>query len=233
MKTVAELKQIPVISVTHLNRDASDTLENGAIANKANLTRMLGRRNIGESLLMIDNSDFAFILNKDYDKANPDHAYLVLWQMKIRGVTDVNYICQPFEEGNESHILEDLDGVPIFKTTLEDESKMSNMAQVMKQNNIKPGNYNMSNLSLSDEDDDFSSLLSGSSYKPIHTPENGTLGEREKVITYKEEPKEEIKPNIPLPDPNKVCLFKVLVPPPSGPSVLRKQNQAVSLIDFY
>ena len=90
-KVFANIKQIPVITVSHLNRDASKTIDSSATGNKMDLTRLLGRSNVGESMLMVDNADWACIVNKEFDmEENP---YLVLKRIKLRnGDNPYDYI---------------------------------------------------------------------------------------------------------------------------------------------
>ena len=66
-KTFAMLKDIPVISNSHLNREGARVIDANSGKSKADLTRMLGKSNIGESLLMLDNVDYACIINYEYD----------------------------------------------------------------------------------------------------------------------------------------------------------------------
>ena len=74
-KTFAMLKDIPVISNSHLNREGARVIDANAGKSKADLTRLLGKSNIGESLLMLDNVDYACIINYEYD--NEGHKYMV------------------------------------------------------------------------------------------------------------------------------------------------------------
>lgn len=197
MKTFAQMKQIPVISVTHLNRDASSRLDAGCAGNKVDLTKLLGRANVSESVQMIDNADFVHIINKEYDRN--DNPYLVLMELKSRCRVDNHFICTPFEANNETNLIQDYDTEPVYKTTLEDNSMVANMAQVMNNNNkLKCNNTSVNTMIANsnviagsylydDEDDcDLNSILSGKDYsinftnnsKPIITPPNGTIGNR-------------------------------------------------------
>lgn len=143
-KVFASIKDIPVITNSHLNRDAAKTIEEGSRANKADLTRMLGRSNIGESMLMLDNLDCAFIINTAYDaQANK---YMVFKRIKMRyKATHRDYINQPFVTGNDIKLVEDFySSVPVFKdslqTSVEESSLYNNGISNGKskyQNNIK------------------------------------------------------------------------------------------------
>src|SRR5699024_11195592 len=95
LKTFAMLKDIPVITNSHLNRDGARTIDANATKSKADLTRLLGKSNIGESMLMLDNIDYACIINTEYDSEN--HKYMVFKEIKTRVKTFRDYICQTFD----------------------------------------------------------------------------------------------------------------------------------------
>ena len=116
MKTFAMIKDIPVITVSHLNRDGARVIDSSS-STKTDLTRMLGKANIGESLLMLDNVDFAGILNNEYDSEG--HKYMVFKGIKYRFKVIRDYICQPFVPDNDIKLMEDFySQVPVFKETL-------------------------------------------------------------------------------------------------------------------
>lgn len=156
-KVFASIKDIPVITNSHLNRDAAKTIEEGSRANKADLTRMLGRSNIGESMLMLDNLDCAFIINTAYDaQANK---YMVFKRIKMRyKATHRDYINQPFVTGNDIRLVEDFySAVPVFKDSLQSSVEESNLynnglpnGKSKYQNNIK----NIDEVLDSTSDDD-------------------------------------------------------------------------------
>lgn len=118
MKVFAAIKDIPVITVSHLNRDAAKTIDAGSVGNKSDLTRMLGKANVGESLLMLDNIDYGFIINIEYDADNVKH--IVFKRIKVREkATERDYIAYPFVYGNSAKIVEDLGlAIPVFKESL-------------------------------------------------------------------------------------------------------------------
>lgn len=116
-KTFAMLKDIPVISNSHLNREGARVIDANATSSKSDLTRMLGKSNIGESLLMLDNVDFAAIINNEYDREG--NKYMVFKQIKTRIKSFRDYICQPFDKDNEIKLVEDYySPMPVFKETL-------------------------------------------------------------------------------------------------------------------
>lgn len=117
-KTFAILKDIPLISNTHVNRDGARIVDEGQKCNKSDLTRQLGKATIGESLLMLDNLDGAFIIGPEYDADG--NKYMAFKRIKERyKCSERNYLCQPFITGNNIKLSEDYYmSVPIFKESL-------------------------------------------------------------------------------------------------------------------
>ena len=117
MKTFAAEKDIPVISVSHLNRDAARINEE-SIAKGANvdITLKMGVSNIGESILMFDNLDGAIIINLDFDENGS--RYLCYNLIKLREKPLREYIAQPFVYGSSIRLVEDVGGIPMFKESL-------------------------------------------------------------------------------------------------------------------
>lgn len=139
LKTFAMLKDIPVITNSHLNRDAARTIDESAGKSKSDLTRMLGKSNIGESMLMLDNVDFACIVNPEYDSEG--RKWMVFREIKTRVKIMREYICQPFDTENEIKLIEDFYApVPVFRETMYTSPVMnngSNMNNSISNNNTK------------------------------------------------------------------------------------------------
>lgn len=140
MKTFAILKDIPIITVSHLNREGARVIDSSSSKTKSDLTRLLGKSNVGESLLMLDNVDYSAIINKEYDADG--NCYMVFKNIKTRIKTMREYICQPFMKDNDIRLMEDLySPIPVFKDNLYDVS-MNQMSTKMQQPaNIKQGGY--------------------------------------------------------------------------------------------
>ena len=137
-KIFAALKQIPVVTASQLNRDASKHIDDGRKQNKSDLVRMLGRSNISESILILNNTDGAFVLapEKDYN----GNQWIGWQRIKKRfDATDQTYYyipCYP----NTLTMVEDIGQIPVSKTTLKDENMStyeSNMASKYGTNPIR------------------------------------------------------------------------------------------------
>lgn len=133
-KVFATLRDIPVITNSHLNRDASKIIDNAALKNKIDITRELGKDNIGESLLMIDNLDMGIIINKEHDRDG--NLYMVFKAIKTRYKTDIAYIAHPFEKDSTIKLVEDVGGVPLYKTELREHKGAYSPYGNMIQSNI-------------------------------------------------------------------------------------------------
>lgn len=116
-KVFAADRDIPVITNSHLNRDAARMVEeDSSKSNRSDITMKLGKANAGESLLMLDNLDGAIIINIDFDDDN--NKYMAFKKAKMREKTDREYILQPFVYGSGIRMVEDLYGEPMFKEFL-------------------------------------------------------------------------------------------------------------------
>ena len=124
MKVFAQLKDIPVITVSHINREGSRKVEEASRVGRQNITKLLGRSTVGESMLMIDNLDGAYVIGKE--KGVDGDIYLGINRIKERyKCTDESkYITIPYEKNNDIRLKEDL-----FTT--------ENIVDVTKKKNIK------------------------------------------------------------------------------------------------
>jgi hypothetical protein len=142
-KSFAIAKDIPVFTCSHLNREACSKMEMAAQSSRADITRMLGKSNMGESLLILDNIDFGFMINVEYDAKGSK--YLCIWTQKKRDYTPIDYIVLPFDM-NGIKLIEDfyLD-TPLFKDTV------GNTVEI---NRAEPTTSQYSSIKVLYEDDD-------------------------------------------------------------------------------
>ncbi|MGL5750015.1 MAG: DnaB family ATPase [Paraclostridium sp.] len=119
-KVFSAIKDIPFITNSHLNRDAAGKIDEASAANKGDLIRMLGRANVGESMLMLDNTDGAYIIAQEYD--NDGTKYLGVKRVKLRAKATLrDTIFLPYNASTSIKLQEDLySQVPVFKDTLKD-----------------------------------------------------------------------------------------------------------------
>jgi RecA/RadA recombinase len=66
-KVFATLKNIPVVTASQLNRTATNSIDVARIKNKSDLVRLIGRANVGDSNLILDNSDWICLIAPEED----------------------------------------------------------------------------------------------------------------------------------------------------------------------
>lgn len=116
LKVFAAEKDIPVISNSHLNRDAARIIEEASRKNNQDVGKLLGKSNIGESMLMIDNLDCGIIITLDFDRN--ENRFMSFNLAKMRDKPLRTYIAQPFVPGSTIRLLEDVGGIPQFKESI-------------------------------------------------------------------------------------------------------------------
>lgn len=115
-KTYAEIKDIPIITVAQLNRDASKHIDEGRKASKSDLVRLIGRSNISESMLILNNIDAGFLIAPE--TTNTGDRFLGVQRIKIRyNAGNTEFVYLPFV-GNTLKLKEDFGGLASFKTTM-------------------------------------------------------------------------------------------------------------------
>lgn len=148
-KVFAADKMVPVITVSHLNRDATKIIEEQARKGNQDNGKLIGKSNIGESLLMIDNVDLAITLTKDYDKDG--NCYMTFHRVKMRDRgSQRDYICQPFMPGAEVKLITDIGGIPQFKESIHTNQIKNNTSIRMSGSSTMTNNID----SVIDFDDD-------------------------------------------------------------------------------
>lgn len=185
MKTFAMIKDIPVITNSHLNREGARVIDANATNSKADLTRMLGKSNIGESLLMLDNIDFASIINVEYDAEGTK--YMVFKQIKSRIETLRDYICQPYMADNPIKLVEDFySPVPVFKESTYSKPVLNTGSTVTATNKtpqLEIQNTGYGNLVLDEDDsDNIYNITDSNRYSSINLPQVNQYNSRQTQI---------------------------------------------------
>lgn len=106
-KEFAVAKHIPVITASQLNRDAAKIIDEGRKSSEADLVRKVGRANIGESTLITENADSAFILVPE-DGAD-GRKYLGMANAKKRFKTQSSqFFYLPYSKERPLELLQDI-----------------------------------------------------------------------------------------------------------------------------
>lgn len=124
-KVFATLKNIPVITASQLNRTATQSVDEARIKNKADLVRLIGRSNVGESNLILENSDWIALIAPEYDKDK--NKYLGIQRVKSRyyipGDFYIAYI--PYIKNTIKFVEDIYSPVPVHKSTMRDEVSLN------------------------------------------------------------------------------------------------------------
>ena len=152
-KAFANIQDIPVITISHLNREAAKNI--GENKNRKDIIRTLGVNNVSDSLLMIDNCDIGIILNKETDSKG--NYYMGFSSIKTRTKCDVELFFQPFMENHGLKLIEDADSeVPKYRWTLIDKEsgplRLANNDYVKASRRIDDDEGMFSSENLSGED---------------------------------------------------------------------------------
>ena len=180
-KVFAATKDIPVITNSHLNRDAARIIEEGnSKSSKTDITMKLGKSNAGESLLMMDNIDAAIIINLDFD--DEGNKYMVYSLVKMRDKTERTYIAQPFLYGSGIRMVEDVGGVPMFREHLHMNDDMNSRMPSIRTSSANVMN-NINNIMSSTNNNKNNSFAQNSFYS--FGPEAEQDNNEEKIV-YKQ-----------------------------------------------
>lgn len=108
LKDLAIRLRIPVITAQQINRAGNMTVDAAMESGKEDLARFLGRSNIANCWDMLENTDWAAILNVEVERKT-NIRYLTIKQIKKRykSTTDIEYFNQPFVEGSTIQLVED------------------------------------------------------------------------------------------------------------------------------
>ena len=137
-KTFAMLKDCVVITNGHLNREAAKSIDDGNRTNKGDLIRMIGRANISESMLMIDNLDVGIIIQQEYDEKGNRYMGFKRIKERIKCNPNFNIVYQMFKSPDSLELIEDLDKrVPLHKDTLKGDVNLINLNKMAEENKYK------------------------------------------------------------------------------------------------
>jgi hypothetical protein len=96
---IAKSRNIPVVSAGQLNREAYRILETSLQKGRTNIGKELNASHVGESALMIENTDYGIIVNKEEDLTTKEE-FLTFKLIASRAKKPkVTYFAHPFENG--------------------------------------------------------------------------------------------------------------------------------------
>lgn len=114
---LAKAKDIPVLTAMQLNRDAFKEYEQAEdLASKTKAVYQMGASNVGESIDIVQNADYAFIINRTIEQHHDDAGHLDtvdrILNVKLiacRGKQpDIMQFSHPFADNNDLRLDEDI-----------------------------------------------------------------------------------------------------------------------------
>ena len=115
-KTYAEIKDIPIITAAQLNRDASHRIDEARTKSQSDLVRLIGRSNISESMLILNNIDAGFMIAPE--TTNKGERYLGIQRIKIRyNAGDREIVYLPFI-GDTLKLSEDYGAISNYRISM-------------------------------------------------------------------------------------------------------------------
>src|SRR5690606_25415330 len=84
LTVIAKTRRIPVVTAAQMRRDALRAIEDAAAKGHLDAIRNMGQSQIGGSIGIIENTDYAFILHRER-KASTDTEYVTVKRIKGRG----------------------------------------------------------------------------------------------------------------------------------------------------
>lgn len=170
-KIFAEIKDIPIITVAQLNRDASKHIDEGRQKSKSDLVRLIGRSNISESMLILNNIDAGYLIAPEMTQEG--ERYLGVQRIKIRyDAGSREFIYLPYK-GNSLKLVEDYGGIAVFKTTMRSETSFGLPLQSQYQTNaiIELGQV----MQSSDNENNLFSTKVVSNMDDLSAPKQGNI----------------------------------------------------------
>ena len=142
LKTLAVRLNIPVITANQINRAGNMAIDAAAGEGKEDLARLIGRANIAVSWDLLENVDWAAIINMEREKRE-NLLYLTIKRIKIRykDMATYSYINHPFVPGSTIRLQDDLFGDYLSKESLA--SNMEGVRGIGQKGNISSGKRNI------------------------------------------------------------------------------------------
>ena len=137
-------KQIPVITASQMNREATSKVDDGRKNRTVDLVRNLGRNNIGESLLILENADAAFIITPETTKFGKKYLGVSSVKTRYKGASLFTFF-QPYNSERPIELEQDTNlAQPVYKDTL---------VEMTQSNSESYDNKSMKSIDKSDDEE--------------------------------------------------------------------------------
>lgn len=120
LKALAVILNIPVITAHQLNRAAATTVDNALRQGKGDVTKLIGRDNIGSAVEVFETADWLCILNIEY-KPGTDQKFICANVVKRRRIdmsdnnlSKITYLAHPFSPTNGLRLIDDINSDKIL-----------------------------------------------------------------------------------------------------------------------
>lgn len=144
--TFATIKHIPLVSASQLNRVATTSIDVARTKEEKDLVKILGRGNVGDSNLILENADWVGLIAPEFDPET-GLKYLGVSRVKSRYYIAGDYQCifMPYIE-NTIKLTEDVGCNPTYKITMKSKDDES-----MKLNGCSSNVHGMPTIRQMDE----------------------------------------------------------------------------------
>lgn len=114
LKALSVIQDIPVVTAHQMNRAAAATVDAASRQGKGDVSRLVGRENVGDAWEVLETADWAGVLNIEY-KPGTEDKYLTLNVVKRRRIDSsesefakFTYLAHPFAKNNGLRLLDDI-----------------------------------------------------------------------------------------------------------------------------
>ena len=114
LKALGVILDIPVITAHQMNRTAASTVDAASRQGKGDVSKLVGRENVGDAWEVLETADFAAVVNIEY-KPGTDDRYLTMNVVKRRRIdqseaefAQYTYLAHPFAKNNGLRLIDDM-----------------------------------------------------------------------------------------------------------------------------
>ena len=176
-------KQIPVITASQMNREATSKVDDGRKNRTVDLVRNLGRNNIGESLLILENADAAFIITPETTKFGKKYLGVSSVKTRYKGASLFTFF-QPYNNERPIELEQDTNlAQPVFKDTL---------VEMTQSNSESYDNKSMKSIDKSDDEEIKEGLKHAKEEAKKLEKKDGGLFNKKRVLKESNTPAEAI-----------------------------------------
>lgn len=137
LKAIAQVKDIPVITAHQLNREAANMIDSALQSGKTNVGRNIGRGQTGSAWEVMENVDWAAVINVEKKRGTQDY-FLSVKRVKLRYrdyEIPMEFFNHPFAAGNRIMLLDDVNHTESI-SIMSIDAEMDSMSDVVAAKNF-------------------------------------------------------------------------------------------------